>query len=141
MGLHKHKVLLVVGMILFSSTYAQRTSWYFPEYKFSFRPSGSCDQTIVRSIQNWQYLRIRTYDSCKYIEVSCYRSKDSTLKERGLYYNTNDVYQYSSRGRTAGTDSVFVASREHVIYKRVGRWEYYDRRSKVIKVINYKKPD
>lgn len=133
---------VLVFVALFSTNlYSQRISWYFPEYKFNFRPDSSCNQKAGRSIQSWQYLKVRVYDSCRYVEISCYNSKDSSLKERGLYYNTNKIVEYNSRGRQAGSDSSFVTKRQHIVFKRVGTWKFYNKAGRVIKTTNYKKEE
>lgn len=133
----KHYVLFLIVMIFTSSLYSQRLSWYFPEYKYYLRATGNCDRTIKQSIWGWQYLEIKIYDECRQGEVSCYRSKDSTLKEKGNYYVTADTLSIKGTKRNAGTDSVTKQRTQHIIFKRVGTWRVYDKTGKVIKAIEY----
>lgn len=134
----KSCLLFVFAAFISINLYSQRSSWYFPEYKFTFRPDSTCSQQAVSSIQSWQYLKVRVYDRCRYVEVSCYNSKDSTLKEKGLYYNSSKIVEYNARGSHAGTDSAWTARKQHIIFRRVGTWKFYNRGGGIIKTIKYK---
>ena len=117
--------------------HSQIQLWYFQDYKSYFR-ADSCSQNAVISIWGSQYLRIKITDSCKYVEVSCYSSKDSSLKEKGLYYNTNFLKQFNTQRRQAGTDTSFVAKRKRIILKRTGAWNFYNKAGKIVKTIKYR---
>jgi len=142
LNLSEFRCVFSLFLILFSTNASsQRSSWYFPEYKHYFRPDTTCYQTIVESIWGWQYLKISVFDNCRYVEISCYRSKDSTLKQKGLYYNTNTVITHPVTVRQAGTDSVRTEESTQTLFKRTGVWKFYNTAGHLIKTIKYKKPD
>lgn len=134
------RFLMVIAVLTYSLSYArsQSTSFFFPDYKLYFRSNNTCNQKAVRSIQSWQYLKIKVYDSCKFVEVSCYRSKDSTLKEKGLYHNTGKVLEQNARGMHAGSEGSWVAVHKHIVFKRTGIWKFYDKKGKLIQTKIYK---
>lgn len=126
--------------LCFHNLYGQRQSWYFPDYKHYFRPDSSCNQNVIKSIQSRQYLKIKVYDDCRHVEISCYRSKDSTLKEKGLYYNTGETAMQKGVANQAGTDSIRIVEKSFLVFKRLGVWKYYNRAGRVIKTVKYKEP-
>ena len=134
-------IFLTLFITFEKSVYSQRLSWYFPEYKHYLRADNECNQKSVVTIWGWQYLKIKVYDSCRLVEISCYRSKDSTLKEKGLYYNTNDTIIQNAIVSQAGTDSVRITKSQQIIFNRTGTWKFYNRSGHVIKTVKYKKPD
>lgn len=121
--------------------YSQDLSWYFPEYEHYLKPDKNCNQNSVASIWGWQYLKIKVKDSCRTVEVSCYRSKDSTLKDRGIYINTRDTVAQKSVVSQAGADSIRIVHSQKVVFRRTGTWKFYDNRGRILKTIKYKKPD
>ena len=128
-------------MVCSNSLYSQRLSWHFPEYEFYLRPNGNCNRIIKQSIWGWQYLKVKVYDSCRHVEISCYRSKDSTLKEKGVYYMTSDTLFQNATVRQAGTDSTRTEKTQHIVFKRVGIWKFYNKAGRVIKTVKYGKPE
>lgn len=138
----KLSFLLFIIIIHFSPVlYGQRMSWYFPEYKHYLRPDNDCNEKSVVSIWGWQYLKIKVKDSCRLVEISCYRSKDSTLKEKGLYYNTSDTITQNAIVGQAGTDSVRTTKSRQIVFKRTGTWRFYNKAGRIIKTVKYKKPE
>ena len=137
----KHYGLFIILLACSNNLCSQRVSWYFPEYKFYLRPTGNCNRTIRQSIWGSQFLKIKVYDSCRRVEISCYRSKDSTLKERGVYYTTGDTVLQNATVRQAGTDSARTEQTQHIIFGRIGTWKFYSKAGRVIRTVNYKKED
>lgn len=137
----RYCVLFIIVMVCSNNLYSQRVSWHFPEYEFYLKPNGNCNRTIKQSIWGSQYLKIKVYDNCRRVEISCYRSKDSTLKEKGVYYMTNDTLLQNATVRQAGTDSTRTEKTQHIIFKRVGTWKFYNKAGRLIKTVNYKKED
>lgn len=141
MKIIQYCVLFAIVTVFSTSVYSQKISWYFPEYKHYLRPNGNCNRTIKQSIWGWQYLKIKVYDSCHKVEVSCYRSKDSTLKEKGIYYMSRDTIFQNATVRQAGIDSTRTEKTQNIVFKRVGTWKFYNKTGRIIKTVNYKKEE
>jgi antitoxin component YwqK of YwqJK toxin-antitoxin module len=131
-------ILVALAANSFGNLYGQKTSFFFPDYKFYFKSDGTCNEKATRSIYDYQYLRFNIYDSCKLIEMSCYRSKDSTLKEKGMYCNTNEIITQNARVTDASFDKSRVVQKQFIVFRRTGVWKFYDKKGKVIKTKTYK---
>lgn len=133
--------IIVICSLLFccNSVYGQKTPWYFPEYKHYVRPDSSCNQSVTVSIWGWQYLKIKVYDSCRLVEVSCYRSRDSTLKEKGNYYNSGNIVTKKGTTRDVSFDKEKTVEKDFIVFNRVGTWKFYNRNGRVVKSVQYKK--
>jgi antitoxin component YwqK of YwqJK toxin-antitoxin module len=114
----------------------KRVSYYFPEYKFYFTPD-SCTEEKILTISGYRYLKIHMLKNCKEVEVSCYRSKDKTLIEMGIYTNTDTLEMKKAIYRDLDTKQEVVTTNEHYKLRRIGVWKFYDNGGKVIKQLNY----
>lgn len=137
----KYIISIVVFFLFSLGLYSQRVSWFFSEYKYYMKPDNECFQESVVSIWGWRYLRIKVFDNCRRVEISCYRGKDSTLKEKGVYYMTRDTVLQNATIRQAGTDSSRTEKTVHIIFKRVGTWKFYNKAGRIVKTVKYKEPD
>ncbi|HQW44897.1 MAG TPA: hypothetical protein PLX74_12005 [Chitinophagaceae bacterium] len=130
-------LIILITTLLNDSLPKKQTLGYFPEYKHYIIIVDSDSLISKKSIWGYQYLSIKLYDSCKYAEVKCYRSKDSTLKESGLYYNNNFKMASNFKTYGAGSNKEYKSTKDVVRFKRIGPWKYYNKNGSLIKTVNF----